>query len=178
MGLLSCSSSNTSVSSVYCISDHIPMFRALESLGCCWNCSCILTRFVFSGWNLILRGRIPRSTEHNKESCVLFHMPCALFAAITWICISGRCCTCIASVSVESSKWNQKSIWVSFWMDLSFNHQQLWLSAKIHVACRILKWLGGLFSHSREQQFTYWRWVFRDLNDGLLYYYRKLSNRG
>ena len=72
MGFLSCSSSNTSVSSVYCISpSRIPTFRDSESLGCSRNCSRISTRFVFSGRNLIVRGRIPRSTGLNKESCVL-----------------------------------------------------------------------------------------------------------
>lgn len=72
MGLLSCNSSNTSVSSVYCISpSRIPTFRDSESLGCSRNCSRISTRFVFSGRNLIVRGRIPRSTGLNKESCVL-----------------------------------------------------------------------------------------------------------
>ena len=73
MGLLSCSSSNTSVSSVNCISGRIPTFRDLESLGCSRNCSRISTKFVFYGRNLIVRGRIPRSTGLNKESCVLFH---------------------------------------------------------------------------------------------------------
>ena len=72
IGLLSCSSSNTSVSSVYCISpSRIPTCRYSESLGCSRNCSHISTRFVFSGRNLIVRGRIPRSTGLNKEYCVL-----------------------------------------------------------------------------------------------------------
>ena len=106
MGLLSCRSSNTWVSSVYCIFGRIPTFRDLERLGCCRNCSCISTRFVFSGRNLIVTGRIPRSTELNNKSCVLFHVPCALSAAaITWICNSGRRCKCqfcIAGVSVET----------------------------------------------------------------------------
>ena len=180
MGLLSCSSSNSSVSSVYCISGRIPTFRDLESVGCCRNCSCISTRFVFSGRNLIVRERIPRSTELNKESCVHFQVPCALSAATTWICTSRRRCTCIASVSVEMLNLEPRkalngtrSLYRSAfeWTCLSTTNS-CDFSAKIHVAYRsslVTRWSS--LSHSREQHFTYWRWVFRDLSDGLLSWY-------
>lgn len=166
---------------MYCISGRIPTFRDLERLGCCRNCSCISTRFVFSGRNLIVRGRIPRSTELNKKSCVLFHVPCALSAAaITWICTSGRRCTCIASVSVETLNLDPRKALNGTrspyrsafeWTFLSTTNS-CDFSAKIHVArgnSLVTRWSS--LSHSREQHFTYWRWVFRDLNDGLLSWY-------
>lgn len=111
MGFLFCSFLNIWVFSVYCIFGCIVMFRDLERFGCCWNCFCILMRFVFFGWNLIVRGRIFCLIEFNKKFCVFFYVFCVLFVVvIIWICILGRCCICIVSVLVEMLNFDLRKV--------------------------------------------------------------------
>ena len=54
----------------------MPTSMACDELACCPNCCCIWARLVLSGWNLIVRGTIFRSSAvpDNKQSCWVFHV--------------------------------------------------------------------------------------------------------
>ena len=54
----------------------MPTSMACDELACCPNCCCIWARLVLSGWNLIVRGTIFRSSAvpNNKQSCWVFHV--------------------------------------------------------------------------------------------------------
>ena len=56
----------------------MPTSMACDELACCRirNCCCIWARLVLSGWNLIVRGTIFRSSAvpNNEQSCWVFHV--------------------------------------------------------------------------------------------------------
>ena len=54
----------------------MPTSMACVELARCPNCCCVWARLVLSGWNLIVRGTIFRSSDvpNNKQSCWVFHV--------------------------------------------------------------------------------------------------------
>ena len=91
----------------------MPTSMACDELACCRirkNCCCIWARLVLSGWNLIVRGTIFRSSAvpNNEQSCWVFHL-------------LGESCTT-----------NVYQIWSGFFFSMITTCDR---SANIYVAC-------------------------------------------